>query len=354
MTSLPNASWGLAGLLALAAAQALPVAPWIGGSSRGDAPAAIERVEREAWAMGTRVRVLAEGRERAAAEGASEAALREIERVERVLSSWDARSELGRVNAATPGLEVPVSEELGGLLTEAELWAARTGRAFDPAVGALVDAWDVRGEGRLPSDGELAAAMAATGPHAVTLTERGARRSSSSVWIDSGGFGKGAALRSVARAARGHEVNRMLVDLGGQLWTTVSPRAPWPIDVAHPRERDRPVARLEVHGVSVATSGVSERPGHLLDPRTGLAAPAWGSVTVVSPDPFEADVLSTALYVMGPERGLAWARAEGVAALFLATEDAGLRATWTEAIDAWLVDVSSDAAAAGGNEQHRR
>jgi thiamine biosynthesis lipoprotein len=114
------------------------------------------------------------------------------------------------------------------------------------------------------------------------------------------------------------------------------------------------VARLEVHGVSVATSGVSERPGHLLDPRTGLAAPAWGSVTVVSPDPFEADVLSTALYVMGPERGLAWARAEGVAALFLATEDAGLRATWTEAIDAWLVDVSSDAAAAGGNEQHRR
>jgi FAD:protein FMN transferase len=343
LTSFPNAAWGWAVLVALAAAQPLPVARRSSDSASGPrASAAVARVTREAWAMGTRVRVQAEALERTDAVRASEAVLREVARVERLLSSWDAQSELGRVNAATPGLAVPVSAELGTLLAEAERWARRTGRAFDPAVGALVDAWGVRGKVKVPASGELAAALAASGQGALTLTDGRVTRSSPRAWIDSGGFGKGAALRSMAQIARDEGVDRMLVDLGGQLWAEARAGAPWPIDVAHPSGRERPVARLEVRGVSVATSGSSERPGHLLDPRTGRPAAAWGSVTVVNPDPLEADVLSTALYVMGPVEGLAWARAAGVAALFLEAGGAGLRATWSEAMDAWLVTTENN------------
>jgi FAD:protein FMN transferase len=298
------------------------------------------RVEREAWAMGTRVRLVVEARERPGAALASEAALAEIERVERLLSTWDGTSELGRLNAAPVGEPVRLSGELADLLHEAASWAERTGRAFDPTIGPLIDAWDVRGGGRVPTQAELSAALAAVGATALALEEGRAARGSAAAWIDSGAFGKGAALRSVARLPEAADAERLLVDLGGQLWAAAPPGAPWLVDVAHPRERTQPVARLSVRGVSVATSGASERPGHLLDPRSGRPAPDWGSVTVVSADALAADALSTALYVMGPEDGLAWARANGVAALFLEIAPEALRARWSESMDAWLVHVS--------------
>ena len=318
--------------LLLAALSALPLSA-VGG------PGDTAHLTREAWAMGTRVRIVVEAHRRAEGEAASEAALREIERVERLLSTWDETSELARLNAAPARRPVEISGELAALLRETLLWAERTGRAFDPTLGPLVDAWGVRGAGRLPSDAELSGALAATGAASLTVEGRRATRGSTGAWIDSGGFGKGAALRSVARRARAHGAHRLLVDLGGQLWAAAPPEAPWPVDVAHPRDRTRPVARLAVHDASVATSGASERPGHLLDPRSGRPAHDWGSVTVVSADALAADALSTALYVMGPLEGPAWARAHGVAALFLEVTPAGLRPTWSEAMDAWLVEV---------------
>lgn len=308
------------------------------------------RVEREAWAMGTRVRLVVEARGREEARAATEAALREIERVERVLSTWDAGSELSRLNAAPAGEPHDVSGELAGLLGEAFTWAERTGRAFDPTVGSLIDAWDVRGEGRVPTEDELRAARAVVGPPALTLESAHATRGSASSWVDSGGFGKGAALRSIAGLPELGGMGRLLVDLGGQLWADAPPEAPWLVDVAHPRDRTRPVARLAVHDASVATSGASERPGHLLDPRSGRPAPDWGSVTVVDEDALVADALSTALYVMGPEAGLEWASEHAVAALFLETTPEGLRARGSEAMDVWLVDASADAERLG--ERH--
>jgi thiamine biosynthesis lipoprotein len=292
---------------------------------------------REAWAMGTRVHVVVQARERSQAVRASEAVLREIERVDKVLSTWDAASELSAANRAAPGTWVALTPELASLLEEAEGWAHRTGRAFDPTVGALLDAWGLRGAGRTPGALELEAALASTGPHVLALGRGGAVRTGAG-WIDSGAFGKGAALRSVARTLSFEGVERILVDLGGQVWAVAPVGAPWSVGVAHPRDRDRAVATLLLRDASAASSGTSERGAHIVDPRTGMPAPEWGSVTVVSRDPLEADILSTALYVMGPEAGLVWARAQGAAALFLSVEERGLRIRWTEEMERWLAE----------------
>jgi thiamine biosynthesis lipoprotein len=48
--------------------------------------------------------------------------------------------------------------------------------------------------------------------------------------------------------------------------------------------------------------------GHIVDPRTGYPVSPWGSVTVVSADPMVADIVATALFVMGPDAAMAWAR----------------------------------------------
>lgn len=293
--------------------------------------------------MGTRFRLVVEAASDAEARGATEAALREVEGMERLLSSWDPSSELSRVNVAPVGRPVGVSSTLEGILSKAIAWSDSTDGAFSPAIGALVDAWGLRAEGRTPSATEVAEALGATGRDALELRAGRAVRHASRAWIDAGGFGKGAGLAAAAARLEELGVQRALLDLGGQLWAAAPPEAPWTVLVAHPDRRFDPVARLSVAGVSVASSGLSERPGHLLDPRTGLRAPDWGSVTVVHADPMIADVLATALYVMGPSQGLRWAREHHVPALFLDTRSGRLLASWTPALAPWLLEAPEGA-----------
>lgn len=305
------------------------------------------RVEREAWVMGTRLRVVTEAPELPAARDASEAVVREVERLEDLLSTWDPTTPVSRLNQAAPGGAVALPGELGALLEEARAWGRSTGGAFDPAVGALVDAWDLRGQGRVPDAEAASRARRASGPGVWELRGDSAVRLDPAAWIDTGGFGKGAALRSAAELLRRSGVSRALVDLGGQLWAQAPPARPWSVPVAHPLHRHRPAALLRLHGVSAATSGTSERwvevdgerLGHILDPRTGRPAPSWGTVTVVHPDPFVADVLSTALHVMGPEDGMAWlADRPSVAALFLEARGGELIPRWSPAMKRWLAE----------------
>ena len=306
-------------------------------------------VAREAWVMGTRLAVVVEAASVAVASQASENVIREVERLERVLSTWDPESEMHAVNHGEIGRAVAPAPELAALLAEAERYSRISGTAFDARVGALVDVWDLRGEGSVPATDALQAARAATGASAISVDERTGvvTRHAPAAWIDTGGFGKGAALRAAALGLEADGIERALIDLGGQLWAQGSAQRPWSVHVAHPAHRRRPVARLEVHGVSVATSGTSERFievdgvrwGHILDPRTGLPVPAWGSVTVVSADPVKADALATALYVMGPRAGMSWAVGHPeVDALFLEAEGEALTASWTRGMEQWLID----------------
>ncbi len=280
-------------------------------------PAAFATVTRELVLMGTRARVRVTAGERQRALRASEAAIRALEATERRLSTWSDGGELARLNRAPVGQPVALSPELAADLARAEECARATGGAFDPAVGALVAAWGLREGGRLPGAAEVAAARAASAPESLVLGADGtAVRSRSGLRIDEGGFGKGAGIDAALAAVAGvGGVDGAEIDLGGQV--AFLGAAAREVAIADPARRERPVAVLRVAGGSVATSGNSERGvvvegrrvGHLLDPRTGRPAPDFGSLTVWAPSAFEADCLSTGLYVLGPEAALAWAAA---------------------------------------------
>lgn len=261
------------------------------GGCAGSATASGESVERSVFLMGTEAWMEVEAENRFEALSASEAALLALEAAELRLTTWKPEGELARVNAGAAPTATLAAE-----LREAAAWTARTEGAFQAQTAALVAAWGLRGTHRIPTQTELASALAAPGG-----------------W-DEGGFGKGAALRDAARALQERPtVLRASIDLGGQ-WLLIG-GGEFTIDIAHPQRRSESIGRLRVPAGSVATSGNSERGilvdghrhGHILDPRTGQPARDFGSVTVVHTDPFAADCLSTALFVLGPERALAWA-----------------------------------------------
>lgn len=325
------------------------------GASEAVAPPGEAVVERTVARMGTRLRVRVVAPDRAAALDASERALAAVSRTERLLSTWDEATPLSRLNRAPVGQPGALPPRLLALLGEALAWSRRTGGAVDPVVGALVDAWDLRGEGRRPSAGELAAALRATGRTCLRLDTAAARatRRCQGAWVDAGAFGKGAGLRGARRALEGSPASGALLDFGGQLLAYGGPPegSAWRVAVAHPARRQEPARWLRLRDRSVATTSQSERfvevdgekRGHVLDPRTGRPVPAWGSATVVAEDPVTADLLSTALFVMGPREARRWLRGrEDVGALLLETGEGGLRGWWNEPMEPFLAPAPDE------------
>ena len=266
-------------------------------------------LERSVFAMGTRLQIHLEGP--GDLGQASERALDESARIEAACSTWNPASAWSSLNAAQ-GAAVGLDQEWIDLLTEIQVWTRRTGGAFDPVLMALMRAWGIREGGRVPDPATLAEARQASGAHLLALDSRlgTAQLGSSMAGVEEGGFLKGYALDAMRRAAA---TPAGWMDFGGQV---VAWGRPQPVDFADPQDRQRSRGTVLLVNASLSCSGTSERGRHILNPRSGEPCPAWGSTAVVRPDGLSADVLSTALYVLGPEAGLAWAEQNQVAAAF--------------------------------------
>ena len=282
----------------------------------------VEAITRHLAAMGTALTLTVSAPTRERALDASEAAVQAVEAVDGLLSTWREHTPLARLNAAAPGDQKPVTPELFHLLKDLFEWSERSGGTFDPTVAPLVRAWGLRSGGRIPTPQELASARSATGAPLFTFRESSLSlsRVDPAAGIDEGAWGTGWALDRAAEAAREAGATALVLDLGGQVFA-FGPETV--VSVAHPGDRSRAIATIRLKNASASTSGNSERGlvvngrriGHLLDPRTGEPAPDFGSVTVVAPTGLVADILSTAMFVLGPKDGLALSahlRADGV------------------------------------------
>lgn len=257
------------------------------------------RVTRARWEMGTLLEIDAIGVERNRTEQAVAAALAAVEQVDRRLSNWKPDSELSRANA-TSGSPVSLSPATWHSLSLAIAVARETEGAFDPTVGVFTGSPTVGWENVMLDPGSRSLAFRVAG---------GA--------IDSGGFGKGEALDRAIRELERGDIRSARLNFGGQISVLGSELAD--VSIAEPvAGSGRELCSFRVTGGgSVSTSGVSEKPGHIVDPRTGSPALFRGSVTVVADTGLRADALSTALFVLGPASGLDFANRHGIAALFV-------------------------------------
>jgi thiamine biosynthesis lipoprotein len=299
-------------------------------------------LSRARFLMGTRLVIEARGPE---VEAAIEAAFREVERLDAVLSNWRADSELSRLNRSAVAGPVPCSADLCAAVTAALHWAATTGGAFDPTVEPLVRRLGLREPGDL-----LPGVPGGPGLDGVGGTDKGDPIPPAIGWrhvqvdaprqtiafdapgvgIDLGGIGKGFALDAALRILNARGVEAALLDFGGQVLVHGQQpgRGSWLVSIADPEDRDRPAGALRLREGSVSTSGNSERAlrrsgtivGHILDPASGGPAEFRGTATVIAADGTSADALSTALFVMGPRRGIAWAETHHVEALYQARD----------------------------------
>jgi len=277
--------------------------------------------------LGTSFTLSLVGCSREQAEQAEKAALAEVERLRQLLSNWDDKSEVSRVNALplAQRKDVGISSDLGEVLRLSLLWRTLTRGAFDPYVGELHDLWRAAAKsGQEPPAAELKRLADAAKESRGYKLSRGAKRTLTCTRagrFDLDGIAKGYIVNRALEAAlaAAPKVEGALLEIGGDLRVqgNCKPglRAPWVVNVADPRDpadNAAPLARLALRGGAVASSGgyarkleVGKRTrSHILDPRTGQPVEEVLGATVVAKDAATADALATALCVLGPAEGL--------------------------------------------------
>ena len=192
----------------------------------------------------------------------------------------------------------------------------RTNGAFDPTVGALVELWDRCGEeGRMPATWELEAACATVGSSHLQLTENGTATLSSGTQLDLGAVGKGYAIDLVRAYLESTDIPGGVISFGGNVavFGQKTNGKPYRIGVRDPKNTAGVLGYLSMSEGVISVSGDYERYvtingvhyHHILDPATGYPAEnGLHSVAVICSDGAAADALSTALFVMGLEKGM--------------------------------------------------
>lgn len=269
----------------------------------------------------------------------------ELDEIVAQMSHWEASSLLSRYNAAPAGSWHALPPQFYEVVDYALQVFQDSGGAYDPAGGELVNLWGFGAAGRYdqagfhaPQAGAIDAVLAARPARQPVLDRAGRRlQQPGGAILDFSSIAKGYAVDCMARCLEQRSVRHFVVEAGGELrGAGVKENGePWWIEVEGVPDAGSAVARtiVALHGLAIATSGDyrryfqtgPQRAAHTLDPRSGYPVTnGVASVTVLAPTCMAADALSTALTVMGPGDGLAFAEARGIAARFLVRGPVGL------------------------------
>ncbi|MBS1567272.1 MAG: FAD:protein FMN transferase [Bacteroidetes bacterium] len=247
-----------------------------------------------------------------------DAGVREIQRIEALLSTFREDSETNRINGQAGIAPVKVSRETFHLIARAQRLSALTQGAFDLSYGSVDKRlWNFDTTMKSLPDRETARKMVQLINYrnivldeeesTVFLRNKGMR-------IGFGGIGKGYAAERAKAVMQDMGVESGIVNASGDLaaWGSQPDGSPWTIGIVHPDTPGHIFSSIAISGKAVATSGNYEkyvmiggkRYSHTIDPRTGLPVTGIKSVTIITPNAELADAMATPVMIMGIRAGL--------------------------------------------------
>jgi thiamine biosynthesis lipoprotein len=269
--------------------------------------------------MGSELRLAAWAADAPAALAAFDEVFREFDRLEALMTVWRETSDVSRVNAAAGQRAVAVSPEVREVIGLARQISEWTGGKFDITFGALSGLWkfDHDQDNVIPDPVEVRRRLPLIAFEDIEVDERagtvGLRRPG--MVINLGGIGKGYAVDKGVAILRRRGFRNFMIQAGGDMY--VAGRRgdrPWNVGIQDPRgPADRVFATLELSDETFSTSGDYERffirggrrYHHIIDPDSGEPSQGTRSVTIVSRRAVLADGLSTGVFLLGPEAGIA-------------------------------------------------
>lgn len=273
-----------------------------------------------------------------------------LQEVDQAVSTYRDDSELARFNENVTTNAVPVGPVLARLLGVAQEVARASGGAFDITCGPLLDVWrfdDTASDLQSPDDARLAEARSRSGHARLHFDGKTLRKEHPRMELNVNAIAPGMAADLLREWLAGRGMTNVYVEVGGETLATGSKLRglPWRIGIQRP-ELDAPVGGrperiVELRDRALATSGdyrnyrrdeAGRVVSHIFDPRQGRPLVSdWASVSVLAPTCAEADAWATALFVLGPEEGLALLpeKAPRIEAMFLVRAGEGFKVMQT-------------------------
>ncbi|MEO2127856.1 MAG: FAD:protein FMN transferase [Christiangramia sp.] len=244
-------------------------------------------------------------------------AVSEIQRIERLISSWDPASQTSEINRNAGIKPVVVDPELYNLISRALKISEITDGAFDISYASMDKIWKFDGSmSSMPSEEAIRNSVSKVGyqniildpeDHSVFLKKEGMK-------IGFGAIGKGYAADKAKDLLRSQGVTAGIINASGDMntWGTQPNGDTWKVAITNPLNKEHAFALLPLEDRAVVTSGDYEkfvkfngvRYSHIINPKTGYPATGIISATVFAPKAELADALATSVFVMGIETGI--------------------------------------------------
>lgn len=276
-----------------------------------------ENQTKTGFLMDTQIDISVHGLNKEQFDSLSKKMFGEMMEMENIFSSHISDSDINRINEAAGRESVKVEEETIFVLQKALEVAEISEGAFDPTIGPLLELWGFgTDETRVPAAEELNKVLPLINYRAVQIDEENSTvfLPEPGMKIDLGGIAKGFIVDRGQRVAETFSATALFINAGGDISIKgIKPTGDrWKIAVQDPRSPEEWVAIIEMDEGSVATSGDYQRffeEGgeifhHILDPRTGFPSGNVSSVSILAADTLMSDALSTAVFVLGLEKGM--------------------------------------------------
>ncbi len=244
---------------------------------------------------------------------------------DKIFSSKQTYGEVYRLNQTG----MSDNQDIYQMLQTADFYNKATGGIFDYTLFALIQLWNIETALSAPNPQQIAAALEKCGTDKVAF-ENGKITLYDNIAIDVGGIAKGKILDLICKYLKSEGINDFIINGGGDIVLSglFNGKREWNIAIKDPFTEGSVSGYIQTTDVTIVTSGDYERffvaedgkrYHHILNPETGYPAESdVSSVTVISPDSVCADALSTALFVMGTDKGLDFVNQyENVEAIFI-------------------------------------
>ncbi|MDR6301502.1 thiamine biosynthesis lipoprotein [Mesonia maritima] len=244
-------------------------------------------------------------------------AVAEIQRIEKLISSWNPDSQTSAINKNAGKQAVKVDRELFNLIQRAIQISKLTDGAFDISYASMDKIWKFDGSmQKMPSEEEIKASVSSVGFQNIELNAENSTvfLKKEGMKIGFGAIGKGYAADSAKDLLISKGVKAGIINASGDMntWGTQISGESWKIAITNPMDKNKAFALLPIQEGAVVTSGNYEkyvefngkRYTHIIDPRTGYPSSGIISATVFAPKAELADALATSIFVMGKEVSL--------------------------------------------------
>jgi thiamine biosynthesis lipoprotein len=273
---------------------------------------ATHRIEDTRVSMNTDVTITVMHPNVSEADRAISCAFAEVYKIEHLMSCTEEGSEVTRLNKN--GSLPNASSDLQHVVTKSVGYSELTGGSFDITVLPVINLWTERMRaGSPPTDDEINETLELVNYKNITIRNGSISFSQGSMGITLGGIAKGYAIDRAIEVLKEHHIEHALVNAGGDIRAMGfrTEDEPWNIALRNPKNRTEHITVLNLHNMSVATSGDYERyfseearASHIIDPKTGYATDELLSATIIAESATDADALATAVFVLGEADGM--------------------------------------------------